>query len=343
MKKLILLLFASSLYGQVTLTGTLNNPDGTGAAGYLYMTLSQVAALDPNNGCGGPVEVVPKQLQITVKAGALQSPIPTPYGNDCLLPQGTFYNITFKDGNGNTIFTDRWYLSGSSVDVGTIVSVTITGTLVSVGTPGVIMTNPVSTQTITQPGVTAFNINTLNVTGTFTAPNGASCSGGSCTGFTPADMMTTDTAQTITGQKAFSAAPIAGTGGVDIGSATGAFANAWLQQQVLTTNLKVFTGNIVAPDDFFVLRNFAVNVFQIVDSSSNMVLQYDASGGPPGIWTLAGNVNLDGIPQFSGTNSTGAGTALLGGNSPATVLSSPYTWVHVKTADGTSGFIPVWK
>lgn len=50
-----------------------------------------------------------------------------------------------------------------------------------------------------------------------------------------------------------------------------------------------------------------------------------------------------GIPKFSGTNSTGAGSALLGSNSPASTLTAPYTWITVLTSDGSTGYIPVWK
>ena len=47
-------------------------------------------------------------------------------------------------------------------------------------------------------------------------------------------------------------------------------------------------------------------------------------------------------PQFT-QNSTGVGIALFGANCPAGVVSAPYTWVRVKTADGSTGWIPVWK
>ena len=53
--------------------------------------------------------------------------------------------------------------------------------------------------------------------------------------------------------------------------------------------------------------------------------------------------NLVGKLKFSITNSTGAGTALLGTNSPATILTAPYTWITVTTSDGTTGFMPIWK
>lgn len=49
------------------------------------------------------------------------------------------------------------------------------------------------------------------------------------------------------------------------------------------------------------------------------------------------------VPKFSGTNTTGAGSAALGSNSPAVTNSAPYTWLQVTTADGSTGYIPVWK
>jgi hypothetical protein len=49
------------------------------------------------------------------------------------------------------------------------------------------------------------------------------------------------------------------------------------------------------------------------------------------------------IPRFNGTNSTGAGSSLLGANSPATTLTAPYTWISVITSDGSTGYIPCWK
>jgi hypothetical protein len=52
---------------------------------------------------------------------------------------------------------------------------------------------------------------------------------------------------------------------------------------------------------------------------------------------------IGGLMKFSGLNSTGAGTALLGTNSPATTNAAPYTWLKVLTSDGSTGYIPVWK
>lgn len=49
------------------------------------------------------------------------------------------------------------------------------------------------------------------------------------------------------------------------------------------------------------------------------------------------------IYTASGNESTGAGTAALGTNSPATVLTAPYRWIRFITSDGTPVFIPAWK
>lgn len=45
----------------------------------------------------------------------------------------------------------------------------------------------------------------------------------------------------------------------------------------------------------------------------------------------------------SGNESTGAGTALLGTNSPASTLSAPYKWIKMKTSDASVVYVPVWK
>lgn len=58
---------------------------------------------------------------------------------------------------------------------------------------------------------------------------------------------------------------------------------------------------------------------------------------------IAANLTLSAILRFNGTNSTGAGTALLGTNSPAVTNSAPYTWITVLSSDGSTCFIPVWK
>jgi hypothetical protein len=45
----------------------------------------------------------------------------------------------------------------------------------------------------------------------------------------------------------------------------------------------------------------------------------------------------------AGNEATGAGSALLGANSPAVTNSAPYTWLKVMTSDGSTAYCPVWK
>lgn len=52
-------------------------------------------------------------------------------------------------------------------------------------------------------------------------------------------------------------------------------------------------------------------------------------------------VTYDGVLTFA-SNSTGAQTATLGTNGPMTT-TTPYTWQKVTTADGSTGYVPIWK
>lgn len=58
---------------------------------------------------------------------------------------------------------------------------------------------------------------------------------------------------------------------------------------------------------------------------------------------LGGNIDLNGVVKFGGTNTTGAGTALLGTNSPAVTVAAPYTWIEAVSSDGSTVYIPAWK
>jgi hypothetical protein len=42
-------------------------------------------------------------------------------------------------------------------------------------------------------------------------------------------------------------------------------------------------------------------------------------------------------------NTTGAGSALLGANSPAVTLTAPYTWFKLMSSDGSTVYVPAWK
>ncbi|MEI6282632.1 MAG: hypothetical protein WCP82_07940 [Alphaproteobacteria bacterium] len=54
-------------------------------------------------------------------------------------------------------------------------------------------------------------------------------------------------------------------------------------------------------------------------------------------------LSVDGTVKFGGSNSTGAGAAVLGANSPASTLTAPYTWIKAVSSDGSTVYIPAWK
>ncbi len=174
MKKLIgLFLFVVSV-SATTLVGSINNPDGTGVTGSLFMSLSQQGALQSTGSCGGPAVIVPTyQMRIALVNGTMQSP-PTIYGNDCMLPAGLYYNIKITDANGNVLQVDRWLITGSSINIGTIVSVVVSGTTGTLGGAAV-LTLPAGNQLIVQPPSSALSINNFTVTSEFIAPSGFSC------------------------------------------------------------------------------------------------------------------------------------------------------------------------
>ena len=178
-----LLLLAASFTWSTTLTGKLNGPNGVGLNGTLILSLSQQAALVSTGGCGGPAEIVPNYpVKITVTAGALVEP-PAIFGNDCMLPGDLYYLVQVIDSNGNTLLQDRWVLTGSSVNIGTIISAVISGGQGTLGGIGLVMTTPVGSQTVNQPVATALTVNRLNASVSFTMPDGTICTSGGCVGF----------------------------------------------------------------------------------------------------------------------------------------------------------------
>ena len=56
--------------------------------------------------------------------------------------------------------------------------------------------------------------------------------------------------------------------------------------------------------------------------------------------TLGGNPVLQ---TAAAAESTGGGTASLDTNCPAVTPGTPYKWLALKTSDGSTVFLPVWK
>jgi len=78
---------------------------------------------------------------------------------------------------------------------------------------------------------------------------------------------------------------------------------------------------------------------QLATTGATSVL-FDIGAGQTAASTI---FTINGVQKFAGTNTTGAGTALLGANSPAVTNTAPYTWIRIVTSDGSTAFIPVWK
>lgn len=123
----------------VTLSGSVNNPDGTGVTGRLYLSLSQQSSQLSTGGCGGPAVLVPTaQVVLLITNGALTTLAggsASIVGNDCIAPTNTYYVVTARDAQNNPLFTQNWQITvancGSPCDVGKIPpSVVPQGTLV---------------------------------------------------------------------------------------------------------------------------------------------------------------------------------------------------------------------
>lgn len=68
------------------------------------------------------------------------------WGNDVLTPSNTLYSVTFRDFQGNEIGPVLYNITGSSVNLNTLVA---SGTIPPVITPGAVLLNPTAPQTIT--------------------------------------------------------------------------------------------------------------------------------------------------------------------------------------------------
>jgi hypothetical protein len=250
MNKIILFfVFAVSAFG-TRLFGTLNLPNAAGINGTLSLTLSQQASLNAG-ACGGPVLVVPTTaVSIPIAAGTIQG-MPSVYGNDCMLPANLFYNVLLRDQQGNTLFTDRWVLVGDAVDIGTIVSAIITGTTTTLGTTGLVVLKPTTSQLVVQPAGTFLDANALKASNTFTFPDGKVCTTTGCPDLSGGGSTTPD---------------VSTYGAICDGNPVNAVANTKAFNDAQTA---IQTGTIVVSKGICVVNSFTVQ--------PNIVLRYNGS------------------------------------------------------------------
>ena len=134
MKKLFCLIlfltFGIDAYATL-LTGTVKDPGGTGITGRITFQLAQQGAVYSTGACPGPFVVVPvTPVSFTLTAGAM-SGTPTIVGNDCIQPANTYYIVTVRDAQGNILFQEHWTVTGTTMDVGTVVPTSTAGTAFS--------------------------------------------------------------------------------------------------------------------------------------------------------------------------------------------------------------------
>lgn len=127
---------------------------------------------------------------------------------------------------------------------------------------------------------------------------------GTCTGCSPTDMMTTDTPQSPTGVKTWSADILFGTDNTyNIGSSATRPQGVWAATQMESPDFRVDyrVGGSVA-DYFDIVSGGATHVFEIKDSSSANIVEYQDFVTPQ--WNFTGTV----IPSAGATYDLGSST-----------------------------------
>lgn len=152
---LLLILSLCAAANATNLTGTFKNPDGTPVNGKIIFLLSQPTRLNDQS-----AQIVPMVRIFSVTNGALESGAFV-YGNDVLVPGGTYYLVRLVDNNNNLLFEQKWSISGVSLNLGTL-----TPTTTGVVFPDPLIKNLATDQAVQGPvsfsaPITAFSL-TLN-------------------------------------------------------------------------------------------------------------------------------------------------------------------------------------
>ena len=152
---LLLLLSLCTEAAATNLTGAFKNPDSSPVSGKIIFLLSQPARLSDQS-----AQIVPMVKIFSVTNGALESGAFV-YGNDVLVPGGTYYLVRLVDANNNLLFEQKWSISGVDLNLGTL-----TPTTTGVVFPDPLIKNLSSGQAVQGPvsfssPITAFSL-TLN-------------------------------------------------------------------------------------------------------------------------------------------------------------------------------------
>ncbi len=152
---LLLILGCCVSTGATNLTGTFKNPDGSAVNGKIIFLLSQPARLNDQS-----AQIVPMVKIFSVTNGALETGAFV-FGNDVLVPGGTYYLVRLVDNNNNLLFEQKWSISGVNLDLGSL-----TPTTSGVVFPDPLIKNVSTDQSVQGPvsfsaPITAFSL-TLN-------------------------------------------------------------------------------------------------------------------------------------------------------------------------------------
>lgn len=137
---LIWLLLPLNEVRATNLTGTFKRPDGSPVNGRLILLLSQPARLNDSS-----AQIVPMVRIFAVTNGVLEANAFV-YGNDVLLPSGTYYLARLVDTNNNLLFEQKWSLQGTDLDLGTL-----TPTTIGVVVPDPLLKNATAEQAVEGP------------------------------------------------------------------------------------------------------------------------------------------------------------------------------------------------
>lgn len=97
-------------------------------------------------------------------------------------------------------------------------------------------------------------------------------------------------------------------------------------------------------ENFLVQLGAGSHSFLISDiTNSTAPLSISPNSPSNSLELMPTSVRINNVPWFSGPNTTGTGAAAMGSNSPAVAPSTPYTWIKITTADGTTAYIPAWR
>lgn len=88
-----------------------------------------------------------------------------------------------------------------------------------------------------------------------------------------------------------------------------------------------------------VTNGYGIYIRTLAYGTNRTGLYVDAQSGGGGTNICA----YFGGPVKWNSNTTGAGSALLGTNSPAVTNTAPYTWITMISSDGSTVYVPAWK